>query len=233
MIIETIALKKLYRTDEIETTALDGINLSVDEGEFVSIMGPSGCGKSTLLHLIGLIDTPSGGEYRFLGEEVAKYRENKRAPLRKAHIGFIFQNFNLIDELTVYENVELSLQYNNVPAAERKPRVEQALEQMNMSHRAKHFPQQLSGGQQQRVAVARAIVNKPHLILADEPTGNLDSEHGEEVMRILSDLNQAGTTVVMVTHSAENAAYGNRIVNLLDGKILSQTGSARGQAHAG
>lgn len=233
MIIETIGLRKLYRTDEIETTALDGINLSVGEGEFVSIMGPSGCGKSTLLHLIGLIDTPSGGEYRFLGEEVATYRENRRAPLRKAHIGFIFQNFNLIDELTVYENVELSLQYNNVPAAERKPRVEQALEQMNMSHRAKHFPQQLSGGQQQRVAVARAIVNRPPLILADEPTGNLDSEHGEEVMRILSDLNQAGTTVVMVTHSAENAAYGNRIVNLLDGKVISQTGSARGQAHAG
>lgn len=233
MIIETIGLRKLYRTDEIETTALDGINLSVGEGEFVSIMGPSGCGKSTLLHLIGLIDTPSGGEYRFLGEEVAQYRESRRAPLRKAHIGFIFQNFNLIDELTVYENVELSLQYNNVPAAERRPRVEQALEQMNMSHRAKHFPQQLSGGQQQRVAVARAIVNRPPLILADEPTGNLDSEHGEEVMRILSDLNQAGTTVVMVTHSAENAAYGNRIVNLLDGKIISQTSSARGQTHAG
>ena len=233
MIIETIELKKLYRTDEIETTALDGINLSVEEGEFVSIMGPSGCGKSTLLHLIGLIDKRSGGEYRFLGEEVAKYRESRRAPLRKAHIGFIFQSFNLIDELTVYENVELSLQYNNVPAAERKPRVEEALAQMNMSHRARHFPQQLSGGQQQRVAVARAIVNRPHLILADEPTGNLDSEHGEEVMKILSDLNGGGTTVVMVTHSAENAAYGNRIVNLLDGKIISQTGAARGQAHAG
>ncbi len=223
MIIETENLMKLYRTDEIETTALDGINLSVDEGEFVSIMGPSGCGKSTLLHLLGLIDTPSGGEYRFLGEPVGKYREPKRALLRKANIGFVFQNFNLIDELTVYENVELSLQYNNVPGNLRKPRVEEVLEQMGMSHRAKHFPQQLSGGQQQRVAVARAIVNKPNLIMADEPTGNLDSERGEEVMKILTILNEAGTTIVMVTHSAENARFGNRIVNLLDGKVVSQT----------
>lgn len=223
MIIETRELLKLYQTDEIETTALDGINLSVAEGEFVSIMGPSGCGKSTLLHLLGLIDTPSGGAYRFMGEEVGKYKESKRAPLRKANIGFVFQNFNLIDELTVYENVELSLQYNNVPADKRKPRVEEVLEQMNMSHRAKHFPQQLSGGQQQRVAVARAIVNKPNLIMADEPTGNLDSEHGEEVMKILTSLNETGTTIVMVTHSAENAQFGNRIVNLLDGKVVAQT----------
>lgn len=227
MIIETLELMKMYRTDEVETTALDGINVEVDEGEFVSIMGPSGCGKSTLLHLLGLIDTPSGGEYRFLGENVAGYKESKRAPMRKANIGFVFQNFNLIDELTVYENVELSLQYNNVPASERKPRVEEVLEQMNMNHRAKHFPQQLSGGQQQRVAVARAIVNKPNLILADEPTGNLDSEHGEEVMKMLTDLNEAGTTVVMVTHSPENANYGHRIVNLLDGKVVSQTHSAQ------
>jgi putative ABC transport system ATP-binding protein len=223
MIIETQNLMKLYRTDEVETTALDGINLSVDEGEFVSIMGPSGCGKSTLLHLLGLIDTPSGGEYRFLGETVGNYKEPKRALLRKANIGFVFQNFNLIDELTVYENVELSLQYNKVPGNLRKPRVEEVLEQMGMSHRAKHFPQQLSGGQQQRVAVARAIVNKPNLIMADEPTGNLDSERGEEVMKILTILNEAGTTVVMVTHSAENARFGNRIVNLLDGKVVSQT----------
>jgi putative ABC transport system ATP-binding protein len=223
MIIETQGLTKLYRTDEIETTALDGLDIGVNEGEFVSIMGPSGCGKSTLLHLLGLIDTPSGGKYHFMGEDVAGYKENRRAPLRKANIGFVFQNFNLIDELTVYENVELSLQYNNVPAAQRKPRVEEVLEQMNMSHRAKHFPQQLSGGQQQRVAVARAIVNKPHMILADEPTGNLDSEHGEEVMKILSGLNESGTTIVMVTHSEENAAWGNRVIRLLDGKVVSQS----------
>ncbi|HEY0963215.1 MAG TPA: ABC transporter ATP-binding protein [Pseudomonadales bacterium] len=223
MIIETENLMKLYRTDEVETTALDGITLKVDQGEFVSIMGPSGCGKSTLLHLLGLIDTPSGGEYRFLGEDVSKYKEAKRAPLRKANIGFVFQNFNLIDELNVFENVELSLQYNNVPGHLRKPRVDEVLEQMGMSHRAKHFPQQLSGGQQQRVAVARAIVNRPNLIMADEPTGNLDSERGEEVMKILTALNEAGTTVVMVTHSAENARYGQRVVNLLDGKVVSQT----------
>ncbi|MDR0779145.1 MAG: ABC transporter ATP-binding protein, partial [Pseudomonadales bacterium] len=182
MIIETDNLKKFYRTDEVETTALDGINLKVKEGEFVSIMGPSGCGKSTLLHLLGLIDTPSGGVYRFLGEDVAKYKEDKRAPLRKANIGFVFQNFNLIDELTVYENVELALLYNKAPSNVRKPRVTEVLEQVGMSHRSKHFPQQLSGGQQQRVAVARAIVNKPNVIMADEPTGNLDSERGEEVM---------------------------------------------------
>ncbi|MDY6984227.1 MAG: ABC transporter ATP-binding protein [Pseudomonadota bacterium] len=224
--IETQDLMKLYRTDEVETTALDGITMKVDQGEFVSIMGPSGCGKSTLLHLLGLIDTPSGGEYRFLGEDVSKYRENKRAPLRKANIGFVFQNFNLIDELNVYENVELSLHYNNVPGHLRKPRVDEVLEQMGMSHRAKHFPQQLSGGQQQRVAVARAIVNKPNLIMADEPTGNLDSERGEEVMKILTTLNEAGTTVVMVTHSAENARYGHRVVSLLDGKVVSQTAPA-------
>jgi putative ABC transport system ATP-binding protein len=223
MIIETSNLMKLYRTDEVETTALDGIDLTVDDGEFVSIMGPSGCGKSTLLHLLGLIDTPSGGAYRFLGEEVGKYKEERRAPLRKANIGFVFQNFNLIDELTVYENVELALQYNKVPASQRKPRVSEVLDQMGMSHRANHFPQQLSGGQQQRVAVARAIVNKPNVIMADEPTGNLDSERGEEVMKLLTALNETGTTIVMVTHSSENARFGNRVVNLLDGRIVSQT----------
>lgn len=227
MIIETRNLAKMYRTDEVETTALDGINLSVNEGEFVSIMGPSGCGKSTLLHILGLIDTPSGGEYLFMGEDVAGYKERKRAPIRKANVGFVFQSFNLIDELTVFENVELPLQYNNVPARDRKTKVDAVLEQMNMSHRAKHFPKQLSGGQQQRVAVARALVNQPNIIFADEPTGNLDSEHGEDVMKLLIDLNASGTTIVMVTHSPENAAYGNRIVNLLDGKVVSQTSSVK------
>jgi putative ABC transport system ATP-binding protein len=222
MIIETENLNKLYRTEEVETTALDGVNLKVEDGEFVSIMGPSGCGKSTLLHVLGLIDDPSGGAYRFLGKEVAGFSERQRAPLRKANIGFVFQSFNLIDELTVYENVELPMIYNKTPASERKPRVEEVLDKMNMSHRMKHFPLQLSGGQQQRVAVARAIVNKPNLILADEPTGNLDSEHGEEVMKLLVQLNEEGTTVLMVTHSEENAEYGSRVINLLDGKIVSE-----------
>ena len=222
MIIETDNLKKLYRTDTVETTALDGVNIRVSEGEFVSIMGPSGCGKSTLLHVLGLIDDPSGGVYKFLGQDVAGFSERQRAPLRKANIGFVFQSFNLIDELTVYENVELPMIYNKTPASERKPRVEEVLDKMNMSHRMKHFPLQLSGGQQQRVAVARAIVNKPNLILADEPTGNLDSEHGEEVMKILVNLNEEGTTVLMVTHSEENSAFGNRVINLLDGRVVSE-----------
>ncbi|MDR2212876.1 MAG: ABC transporter ATP-binding protein [Pseudomonadales bacterium] len=226
MIIETEQLTKLYRTTEVETAALDGIALKVKQGEFVSIMGPSGCGKSTLLHLLGLIDTPSGGVYRFLGEDVAKYKEERRAPLRRANIGFVFQNFNLIDELTVYENVDLALQYNKASNALRKPRVNEVLEQVGMSHRARHFPQQLSGGQQQRVAVARAIVNRPNVIMADEPTGNLDSERGDEVMQLLSELNAAGATVVMVTHSADNARFGNRIVKLLDGMIVSQIAPA-------
>lgn len=221
MIIETSNLVKLYRTEDVETSALNGIDLSIDEGEFVSIMGPSGCGKSTLLHILGLIDNASSGQYRLLGEDVTHYRERKRAPIRKANIGFVFQSFNLIDELTVFENVELALQYNNVPAGKRKPLVEASLERINMGHRMKHFPPQLSGGQQQRVAVARAIVNEPNLILADEPTGNLDSEHGAEVMRILSKLNEEGTTVVMVTHSDVNAAYGDKVVRLLDGRIVS------------
>ena len=227
MIIETENLKKIYRTEVVETTAVDGVNFSLNEGQFVSIMGPSGCGKSTLLHLLGLIDTPSEGRYRFLGEDVSGYPERKRARIRKANIGFVFQSFNLIDELTVYENVELPLVYGEVPAGERKGRVETVLEKMDIAHRRDHFPAQLSGGQQQRVAVARALVNKPSLILADEPTGNLDSEHGDEVMKMLLKLNEEGTSILMVTHSAPNAAYSNRIVNLLDGKVVSDKVSAR------
>jgi putative ABC transport system ATP-binding protein len=227
MIIETQNLKKVYRTDVVETTAVDDVNFSLTEGQFVSIMGPSGCGKSTLLHLLGLIDSPSGGTYRFLGEDVSKYPERKRAKIRKANIGFVFQSFNLIDELTVYENVELPLIYAETPSAERKPRVEAVLEKMDIAHRRSHFPAQLSGGQQQRVAVARALVNKPNLILADEPTGNLDSEHGDEVMKLLLKLNEEGTTILMVTHSAANAAFSGRIVNLLDGKVVSDKASVR------
>lgn len=225
MLIKTEGLTKLFRTDEVETTALDAINLEIAEGEFTSIMGPSGCGKSTLLNILGLIDNPDGGKYWFLGEEVANYSERQRAILRKENIGFVFQSFNLIDELNVYENVELPLIYTKTPAQERKKKVEAVLEKMNMAHRMKHFPQQLSGGQQQRVAVARALVNSPNLILADEPTGNLDSEHGAEVMKILSSLNDEGTTIVMVTHSPEDAAVGKRIVRMLDGKIVSETDS--------
>ncbi|NKB32525.1 MAG: ATP-binding cassette domain-containing protein [Pseudomonadales bacterium] len=218
--IRTEQLSKLFRTEEVETTALNGIDLSIEEGEFTSIMGPSGCGKSTLLHILGLIDNPDGGKYWFLDEEVSGYSERQRANLRKENIGFVFQSFNLIDELTVYENVELPLIYTKIPGAERKAKVDTVLEKMDMGQRAKHFPQQLSGGQQQRVAVARAIVNEPNLILADEPTGNLDSEHGEEVMKLLSGLNDEGTTIVMVTHSAEDAAVGKRIVRMLDGNIV-------------
>jgi putative ABC transport system ATP-binding protein len=221
MIIETQGLKKIYRTDVVETTAVDGVNFTLREGEFVSIMGPSGCGKSTLLHILGMIDSPSEGSYRFLGEDVSRYPESRRALIRKAHIGFVFQSFNLIDELTVYENVELPLVYGDVPRAERKPRVEAVLERMDIGHRRGHFPAQLSGGQQQRVAVARALVNKPNLILADEPTGNLDSEHGDEVMKLLLKLNQEGTTILMVTHSAPNAAFSKRVVSVLDGRIVS------------
>jgi len=227
MIIETQNLRKVYRTDVVETTAVDDVNFSLSEGQFVSIMGPSGCGKSTLLHLLGLIDSPTAGTYRFLGEDVSKYPERKRAKIRKANIGFVFQSFNLIDELTVYENVELPLIYAETPSSERKQRVEAVLEKMDIAHRRNHFPAQLSGGQQQRVAVARALVNKPNLILADEPTGNLDSEHGDEVMKLLLKLNEEGTTILMVTHSAANAAFSSRIVNLLDGKIVSDKASAR------
>jgi putative ABC transport system ATP-binding protein len=227
MIIETHDLKKVYRTDAVETTAVDGLDFSLEEGQFVSVMGPSGCGKSTLMHILGLIDSPTEGSYRFLGEDVSSYPERRRAGIRKAHIGFVFQSFNLIEELTVYENVELPLVYGGVAAQERRTRVEGVLERMDIGHRSGHFPAQLSGGQQQRVAVARAIVNKPNLILADEPTGNLDSEHGEEVMKILTKLNDEGTTILMVTHSADNAAYSRRIVNLIDGKIVSDKSTGR------
>jgi putative ABC transport system ATP-binding protein len=227
MIIETDGLKKIYRTDVVETTAVGGINFKLVEGEFVSIMGPSGCGKSTLLHILGLIDSPSGGTYRFLGEDVSAYPERRRALIRKAHIGFVFQSFNLIDELTVRENVELPLVYARTPAGERRSRVDAVMEKMDITHRKDHFPAQLSGGQQQRVAVARALVNKSNLILADEPTGNLDSEHGDEVMKMLLKLNGEGTTILMVTHSPANAAFSSRIVNLLDGHVVSDNAVAR------
>jgi putative ABC transport system ATP-binding protein len=232
MIIKTEGLMKLFRTEEVETTALDEVNLTIEKGEFTSIMGPSGCGKSTLLHILGLIDNPDGGKYWFLDEEVSSYSERQRANLRKENIGFVFQSFNLIDELTVYENVELPLIYTKTAAADRKTKVAAVLDKMDMGHRNKHFPQQLSGGQQQRVAVARAIVNQPNLILADEPTGNLDSEHGEEVMKILSGLNDEGTTIVMVTHSPEDASASKRIVRMLDGKIISESANVERTAFA-
>lgn len=215
-------LKKLYATDEVETTALSNINLQINQGEFVAIMGPSGCGKSTLLNIIGLLDTPSGGDFKFLDHDVAKYNERQRANLRKANIGFVFQSFNLIDELTVFENVELPLLYLNVSASERKKRVEETLEQMHIMHRKNHYPQQLSGGQQQRVAIARAVIANPPLILADEPTGNLDSTHGTEVMKLLSELNEKGTTIIMVTHSQSDADYSRRTVHLFDGHIVTE-----------
>jgi putative ABC transport system ATP-binding protein len=222
MIIEAENVIKTYRTDEVETTALDQINLQLEEGQFVSVMGPSGCGKSTLLHVLGLIDDLNGGIYRFMGEDVSNYSERKRSVLRKKNIGFVFQSFNLIDELTVYENIELPLIYGKTPSQDRKPRVDAVLEKMDITARRNHYPKQLSGGQQQRVAVARAIVNQPKLILADEPTGNLDSEHGTEVMKMLRNLNEEGTTILMVTHSVENAAYGNKIIRLHDGRIVSE-----------
>lgn len=221
-LIKTVNLTKIFRTDEVETTALNGVSLEVNKGEFVAIMGPSGCGKSTLLNILGLLDNPSDGEYLFLENEVSNFREKQRANLRKNNIGFVFQNFNLIDELNVFENVELPLIYLGVSAKERKQKVEAALEQMNIIHRKKHFPLQLSGGQQQRVAVARAVVSNPNLILADEPTGNLDSAHGEEVMNLLESLNKSGTTIVMVTHSQRDADYAQRIVRLFDGKIIHE-----------
>jgi len=220
--IKTVDLKKLYTTEEVETTALEGVNLEVKEKEFVSIMGPSGCGKSTLLNLLGLLDNPTEGRYHFLDTEVSNFTERQRSNLRKENIGFVFQSFNLIDELTVYENVELPLLYLGYSSAERKSRVEEVLQQMEIMHRRNHFPQQLSGGQQQRVAVARAIVGKPKLILADEPTGNLDSSHGDEVMKILTELNENGTTIIMVTHSPTYAEYGNRIIHLFDGHVVSE-----------
>lgn len=215
-------LTKIYRTEDIETTALNALDLEVKQGEFVSIMGASGCGKSTLLNIIGLLDSPNSGNYNFDGEEVANYNEKQRATLRKANIGFVFQNFNLIDELTVYENVELPLVYNKVKASERKQRVVEILERVGIAHRAKHYPLQLSGGQQQRVAVARALVTNPKLILADEPTGNLDSKNGNEVMELLTELHTSGATIIMVTHSSYDAQFSSRIITLKDGVILSE-----------
>jgi len=215
-------LEKVYRTDTVETLALNKMSLHVKEHEFVAIMGPSGCGKSTLLNIIGMLDSPTGGSYLFNGVEVAKFNENKRSDLRKANIGFVFQSFNLIDELTVFENVELPLIYNNISASERRIMVEQALENVQMSHRRKHFPAQLSGGQQQRVAVARAVVNNPKLILADEPTGNLDNRHGADVMQLLLDLNEKGATIIMVTHSDHDARFSQRIVHMIDGRWVTE-----------
>ena len=221
-LIRTSNLKKFYYTDEIETTALAGVNLDVAHGEFVAIMGPSGCGKSTLLNILGLLDNPSEGELHFLEQEISGHSERQRADLRKNNIGFVFQSFNLIDELTVYENIELPLIYLKYSSQERKKRVEAVMEQMKIMHRKNHFPQQLSGGQQQRVAISRAVVANPKLILADEPTGNLDSANGQEVMSLLTDLNESGTTVIMVTHSAIDAEYAHRIIHLFDGQIVSE-----------
>ena len=220
--IETINLSKSYRTDEVETTALNDVSLKINAGEFVSIMGPSGCGKSTLLNILGLLDSPTSGTYTFDGNQVSGLSERQRAQLRKGNIGFVFQSFNLIDELTVYENVELPLLYLGVSASEREARVGAALERTQIMHRKSHFPQQLSGGQQQRVAVARAVVANPGLILADEPTGNLDSTNGEEVMKLLTELNEAGTTIVMVTHSAADAEHSHRTIHLFDGHIVTE-----------
>ncbi len=220
--LKTVNLSKVFRTDEVETTALNNVSFEIKKGEFVAIMGPSGCGKSTLLNILGLLDNPTGGEYFFLDNEVAKHSEKQRAKLRKNNIGFVFQNFNLIDELNVFENVELPLIYLGYSSSERKKRVDEALEQMQIIHRKKHFPLQLSGGQQQRVAVARAVVAKPSLILADEPTGNLDSAHGEEVMNLLEGLNQGGTTIIMVTHSQRDSEYAQRVIRLFDGQIINE-----------
>lgn len=215
-------LRKVYRTDEVETVALDNMSLHIKEHEFVAIMGPSGCGKSTLLNILGLLDDPTSGSYLFNGLEVTGSNENKRSDLRKEHIGFVFQNFNLISELNAFENVELPLEYSGIKASERKRRVEKALKSVQLSHRRNHFPSQLSGGQQQRVAIARAIVNEPKLILADEPTGNLDSQNGLEIMDLLTTLNDAGTTIVMVTHSEHDARYSHRIIHMLDGKPVTE-----------
>lgn len=220
--IKTKKLKKVYTTDEVETTALNGIDLEITEGEFCAIMGPSGCGKSTLLNILGLLDNPTDGTYEFLDYEVSDKSERERARLRKGNIGFIFQSFNLIDELTVFENVELPLLYLGESESNRKEKAEAALGRMNMMHRRNHFPQQLSGGQQQRVAIARAVVADAKLLLADEPTGNLDSDHGNEVMQLLEELNEQGTTIVMVTHSPHDAGFANRKINLFDGQIVEE-----------
>jgi putative ABC transport system ATP-binding protein len=220
--IRTGNLKKSYVAEEVETTALNNVNIEIKEGEFVSVMGPSGCGKSTLLNILGLLDNPTDGEYHFMDTEVSRLTERQRAQLRKGNIGFVFQSFNLIDELNVYENVELPLLYLGMGSDERKARVNAALESVQIVHRQNHFPQQLSGGQQQRVAIARAVVAGPKLILADEPTGNLDSTHGEEVMNLLTQMNEAGTTIVMVTHSPADAEYSQRVIHLFDGHVVTE-----------
>ena len=220
--IKTVAIEKIFRTEEVETLALNKVSIEVKEGEFVAIMGPSGCGKSTLLNILGLLDNPTTGEYYLNGIEVSQYTEAQRTKLRKGIIGFVFQSFNLIDELNVYENIELPLLYMGVSAAERKKKVQEAMERMAIVHREKHFPQQLSGGQQQRVAIARAVVANPKLILADEPTGNLDSKIGQEVMNLLNELNKEGTTIVMVTHSQHDAGFASRIINLFDGQVVTE-----------
>lgn len=219
--IKVTELCKIFRTEEIETTALNGVSFEIKKGEFVAIMGPSGCGKSTLLNILGLLDNPSSGSYELMGQEVAHLKERDRTKFRKGNIGFVFQSFNLIDELNVFENVELPLKYLNMSASERKQRVTAMLKRMNISHRAQHFPQQLSGGQQQRVAIARAVISNPNLVLADEPTGNLDSKNGKEVMDLLTELNSEGTTIVMVTHSQKDASVAQRTINLFDGRIVS------------
>ena len=216
-------LKKSFRTEEVETLALNNVNLKVGEGEFAAIMGPSGCGKSTLLNIIGMLDNPTEGSYKFAGHEVGGLKERQRTELRKGNLGFVFQSFNLIDELTVYENVELPLIYLKMGKQERKEKVIRVLERMKIAHREKHFPHQLSGGQQQRVAIARAVVTNPKLILADEPTGNLDSKNGAEVMNLLTELNQEGTTIVMVTHSDHDSHYAHRVINLFDGQIVTES----------
>jgi putative ABC transport system ATP-binding protein len=220
--IKISQLEKIYRTEEVETIALNKLNMEVNDGEFVAVMGPSGCGKSTLLNILGLLDDPDAGSFMFNNIEVAHFNERKRADLRKHNIGFVFQSFNLIDELTVFENVELPLIYTGVKSADRKKKVEAVLDKVQIMHRRNHYPQQLSGGQQQRVAVARAVVNNPKLILADEPTGNLDSSNGNEVMQLLTELNEQGTTIVMVTHSEHDARYSHRIIRMLDGQTVTQ-----------
>ena len=218
--IRTENLTRIFRTEEVETIALNGVNIEVEDGEFIAIMGPSGCGKSTLLNILGLLDSPTEGKYWLNNEEVGHLKERERTAYRKGRIGFVFQNFNLIDELTVEENVDLQLKYLGVGKAERKERVLEILRKVKLSHRAKHYPHQLSGGQQQRVAIARAVVGKPSIILADEPTGNLDSKNFMEVMQLLSELNEEGTTIVMVTHSKHDATYASRIINLFDGQVV-------------
>ena len=220
--IKTESLQKIFRTDEVETWALNEVSIEINDGEFVAVMGPSGCGKSTLLNILGLLDNPTSGSYFLNGTDVAKFTENQRTSLRKGVIGFVFQSFNLIEELNVYENIELPLLYMKIATLERKKRVKEAMDRMAISHRDKHFPQQLSGGQQQRVAIARAVVANPKLILADEPTGNLDSRNGAEVMSLLTELNREGTTIVMVTHSQHDAGYAGRIINLFDGKVVPE-----------